>query len=127
MLIDYCQSSNTKYGSHLLINTRLLYPYLIQNLNMQKYIQIAISLTDLFFFFIKDLLVSPLYDFWGLGEMFEGDPADTSAGKISASVDGGGEGLVFVDPGARTPIGASGIYICVTSFSLVYLSSPIST
>ena len=44
----------------------------------------------------------------GLGEMFEGDSADTGARKISASVDGA-EGLACPDPGARTPIGASGI------------------
>ena len=50
----------------------------------------------------------------GLGEMFEGDSAETCAGKISASVDGGPrEGLACADPGARTPIGASG--------NLVYL------
>ena len=40
----------------------------------------------------------------GLGEMFEGDSADTCAGKMSAHVDGGRvEGLACVDPGARTP------------------------
>ena len=46
----------------------------------------------------------------GLGEMFEGDSADTCAGKYPlVSMGGRAEGLVCVDPGARTPIGASGI------------------
>ena len=39
----------------------------------------------------------------GLGEMFEG------AGKFPlVSMGGGAEGLACADPGARTPIGASG-------------------
>jgi hypothetical protein len=46
----------------------------------------------------------------GSGEMFEGDSADTCAGRTSASVNGGRtEGLECADPGAMTPIGASGI------------------
>ena len=45
----------------------------------------------------------------GLGEMFEGDSADTCAGKFTlVSMGGLAEGLVCADPGARTPIGASG-------------------
>jgi hypothetical protein len=45
----------------------------------------------------------------GLGEMFEGDSADTGAEKIPlASMGGRAEGLACADPGARTPIGASG-------------------
>ena len=45
----------------------------------------------------------------GLGEMLEGDSADTSAGKFPlVSMGGRAEGLVSADPGARTPIGASG-------------------
>ena len=45
----------------------------------------------------------------GLGEMFEGDSADACAGKCSLMLMGGGaEGLVFADPGARTPISVSG-------------------
>ena len=45
----------------------------------------------------------------GLGEMFEGDSADTCAGKFPlVSMVGRLEGLVCADPGARTPIGASG-------------------
>ena len=46
----------------------------------------------------------------GLGEMFEGDSADTCGGKFPLmSMGGQAEGLVCADPGARTPIGASGI------------------
>ena len=41
----------------------------------------------------------------GLGEMFEGDSADTCAGKFPLA-----EGLACTDPGARTAIGASGIF-----------------
>ena len=45
----------------------------------------------------------------GLGEMFEGDSADTGAGKFPlVSMGGRAEGLACADPGARTPIGASG-------------------
>ena len=45
----------------------------------------------------------------GLGEMFECDSADTSAGKFPlVSMGGQAEGLTCADPGARTPIGASG-------------------
>ena len=46
----------------------------------------------------------------GLGEMFEGDSADMCAGKFPlVSMGGRAEGLACADPGARTPIGASGI------------------
>jgi hypothetical protein len=46
----------------------------------------------------------------GLGEMFEGDSSDTGAGKFPlVSMGGRSEGLACADPGARTPIGASGI------------------
>ena len=49
----------------------------------------------------------------GLGEMFEGDSADTCAGKFPLVSKGGRvEGLACADPGARTPIGASGILRC---------------
>ena len=45
----------------------------------------------------------------GLGEMFEGDSADTCAGKFPlVSMGGRAEGLTCADPGAWTPIGASG-------------------
>ena len=43
----------------------------------------------------------------GLGEMFEGDSADMCAGKFPLVSMGG---LACADPGARTPIGASGNY-----------------
>ena len=47
----------------------------------------------------------------GLGEMFEGDSADTSARKFSlVSMGGQAEGLACADPGARTPFGARGNY-----------------
>ena len=46
----------------------------------------------------------------GLGEMFEGDSADMCAVKFPlVSMGGRAEGLTCADPGARTPIGASGI------------------
>ena len=45
----------------------------------------------------------------GLGEMFEGDSEDTCAGKFHlVSMGDRAEGLACADPGARTPIGASG-------------------
>ena len=45
----------------------------------------------------------------GLGEMFEGDSADTLTGKFPLVPMGGrAEGLECADPGARTPIGVSG-------------------
>ena len=51
----------------------------------------------------------------GLGEMFEGDSADTCAGKFSlVSMGGRAEGLACADPGARTPIGSSGNYISIS-------------
>ena len=46
-----------------------------------------------------------------LWEMFEGDSADTGAGKFPLVLMGGrAEGLACADPGARTPIGASGFF-----------------
>ena len=48
----------------------------------------------------------------GFGEMFEGDSADMCARKFPlVSIGGRAEGLACADPGARTPIGASGIYL----------------
>ena len=48
----------------------------------------------------------------GLGELFEGDSADMCAGKFPLmSMGGRAEGLVCTDPGARTPIGVSGINV----------------
>ena len=50
----------------------------------------------------------------GLGEMFEGDSADMCAGKFPlVSMGGRAEGLACADPGARTPIGASGNFCIV--------------
>ena len=47
----------------------------------------------------------------GLGVMFEGDSADLCAGIFQlVSMGGRAEGLACADPGARTPIGASGIH-----------------
>ena len=44
----------------------------------------------------------------GLGEMFEGDSADTGGGKFPlVSMGGRAEGFACADPRARTPIGAS--------------------
>jgi hypothetical protein len=49
----------------------------------------------------------------GLGEIFEGDSADTCAGKFPlVSMGGRSEGLACADPGARIPIGASGNCSC---------------
>jgi hypothetical protein len=45
----------------------------------------------------------------GMGEIFEGDSADTCAEKFPlVSMGGRAEGLACAEPGARTPIGASG-------------------
>ena len=53
----------------------------------------------------------------GLGEMFEGDSADMGAGKcLLVSMGGQAEDLACADPGARTPIGASG-NICIYNYS----------
>ena len=42
----------------------------------------------------------------GLGEMFEGDSADTGGDKfLLTSMGGKAEGLACADPGARTPSG----------------------
>ena len=60
-----------------------------------------------------------------LGEMFEGDSADMSAGKFTLSSMGGrAEGLACADPGARTPIGVSGSlhYICIYNYFVTALS-----
>ena len=52
--------------------------------------------------------------FEGLGEMFEGDLADTCGGKFPLMFMGGrAEGLACADPGARTPIGSSGFSIYI--------------
>ena len=50
----------------------------------------------------------------GLGDMFEADSAETCAGKFSLVLMGcRAEGLARTDPGARTPIGASGNFFIV--------------
>jgi hypothetical protein len=55
----------------------------------------------------------------GLGEMFEGDSADMCAGKfLLVSMGGRAEGLKCADPGARTPIGASGDFSFFSCFLL---------
>jgi hypothetical protein len=52
----------------------------------------------------------------GLGEMFKGDTPDTGAGKFPpVSMGGRAEGLTCPDPGARTPIGASGNFCILSS------------
>ena len=48
----------------------------------------------------------------GLGEMFEGDSAETCAKKIPLMLMGGrAEGLECANHVARTPIGMSGIFL----------------
>ena len=62
----------------------------------------------------------------GLGEMFEGDSADMCAGKFPlVSMGGQAEGLVCADPGARTPISASGNLIDFC-YDTVYIDSEIN-
>ena len=52
--------------------------------------------------------------------MFEGDSADTGAGKLPlVSMGGRAEGLACADPGARTPIGASGNFSVVVYTSII--------
>ena len=60
-----------------------------------------------------------------LGEMFEDDSADMCAKTFPLYVDGGrAEGLACADPGARTPIGASGnLLSCHSQFRLIRLES----
>jgi hypothetical protein len=54
-----------------------------------------------------------------LGEMFEGDSADTGAGKFPlVSMGIRAEGLACADPGLRTPIGASGNCYSIAGLSL---------
>jgi hypothetical protein len=56
----------------------------------------------------------------GLGKMFEGDSADTCGGKFTLVLIGGqAEGLVFADPGAKTPIGDSGNFLFLFSYLTV--------
>ena len=54
----------------------------------------------------------------------EGHSADTGAGKFPlVSMGGRAEGLACADPGARTPIGASGNFF--SSFLVVFLLPPL--
>ena len=54
----------------------------------------------------------------GLGEMFEGDYADMCAGKYPlVSMGGLAEGLACAEPGARTPICASGNFCLLVILS----------
>ena len=66
----------------------------------------------------------------GLGEMFEGDSADTCGGKfLLVSMGGRAEGLACVDPGVRTPIGVSGNFVKLQVYFRVihfFLSLPFS-
>ena len=57
----------------------------------------------------KNFPPAPFVPYEGFGGMFEGDSADMCAGKFPLVLMGGRvEGLACADPGARTPIGASG-------------------
>ena len=50
----------------------------------------------------------------GWGEIFEGDSADTCGRKFPLTLMGGrAEGLACADPGARTPISASGMFTII--------------
>ena len=61
--------------------------------------------------------------FEGLGEMFEGESADTNAGNfLLTSIGGRAEGLACKDLVARTLIGVSGNY---SGFSFFSLSPPL--
>ena len=65
----------------------------------------------------------------GLGEMFEGDSADTLAVKFPlVSMGGQAEGLACADPVARTPMGTSGTYYFLSCLDSGYsiLTSPVS-
>ena len=58
-----------------------------------------------------------------LGEMFEGYSADTGAGKFPLVPMGGrAEGLACADPGARTSIGASGIFVILLYLFMTEIS-----
>ena len=65
----------------------------------------------------------------GLEEMFEGDSADTCAGKFPlVSMGGRAEGLACADPEARTPIGDCGNFYLLhhklISFSHSFICIP---
>ena len=55
----------------------------------------------------------------GLWKMFEGDSADTCAGKFPLVLMGGrAEGLACADPGARTPSALAKILLLFSSLDL---------
>ena len=60
--------------------------------------------------------------------MFEGDSADMCAGKIPlVSMGGRAEVIACADPGARTPIGASGnVHQFSTYFGFITLVRPLA-
>jgi hypothetical protein len=61
----------------------------------------------------------------GLGEMFEGDSADTGAGKFPLVRMGGrAEGLACADLGARTPIGTSGFFSLIVVYLMGQKNTP---
>jgi hypothetical protein len=61
-----------------------------------------------------------------MGEMFEGDSADTCAVKFPLVSRGGlAVGLACADRGARTPIGASGNSFYLFFSFLVFLLPPL--
>ena len=63
----------------------------------------------------------------GLGEMFEGDSADTCAGTFPLKLMGGQlEGLACADQGARTPIGVSG-FKKKYNYNILHLPSKLIT
>ena len=61
----------------------------------------------------------------GLGEMFDGDSAVMCAVKFPlVSMEGQADGHACENPGARTPIGASGI-LGISIFLLFFLLPPL--
>ena len=59
----------------------------------------------------------------GLGDIFEGDSADTCGGKFLLMLMGGrAEGLACADPGARTSIGVSRNSICFQIKFTLYMN-----
>ena len=66
--------------------------------------------------------------FEGLGEMFEGDSADTCAGKFPLmSMGGRAEDLACAEPGARTPFGGSGnCFMFFSGGSITRLNATVS-
>ena len=83
--------------------------YRLQSMNTRKYTHIGFLIYDEGIQG-KDSKTSYM-TFEGLGEMFEGDSADTCAEIFSLmSMGVRAEGLACADPATRTPIGVSGNY-----------------